>query len=318
MNRKNHVTPSRITTSLAIGRGFPGLVLPPTYDQRETQRPYRGLLILAGFVGTLIAVGLWLQPSVQRKTCSTDAAGPEQSSFFALSAACAPAQQPLADTLPLAAQSLNTKGPQTAASVVAPFPLGSDQLADELVPDLPRIIDKPQVMDYREGVEAENQPDLQLTDQATPPAAEVPGPAPSPPLTSMSAAKAKGRSARDEPARAIAPGVQLRTRIGRLIRQDNPFAHYQLGKLYARLRGEASPEAAQWYHQATEGLRRLAEEGNGQAMYTLGTAYAFGRGVPQNRVEAQRWLTLAAEKGVTQARRVLVVLKKQGTSKSNR
>lgn len=318
MERENHGAPSRITTSLTVGRGFPGLVLPPTYGQRETRRPSRSLPIVAGLVGTLMVVSLWLQPTAQREACTAGADGPEQPSSPALSAACAPTQQPLVDALPIAAQPLDMKRPHAAASGAAPVPLGPDRLVDEPASDPQPILSELQAMDYHAEAGTQIQPDPRLTDLAVPPAASVPGPAPPLPLASVSAADEKGRSARDEPARAIAPGAQLRARIDRLIRQDNPFAHYQLGRLYARLRGETSSEAAQWYHKATEGLRRLAEEGNGQAMYVLGVAYAFGRGVPQNRVEAQRWLILAAEKGAPQARRVLIALKTQGTSKSHR
>ena len=46
-------------------------------------------------------------------------------------------------------------------------------------------------------------------------------------------------------------------------------------------------EAARWY-------RRAAEQGDAQAQYNLGLAYARGEGVTQNPVEAHMWFNLAA------------------------
>src|ERR1700710_1912300 len=44
-------------------------------------------------------------------------------------------------------------------------------------------------------------------------------------------------------------------------------------------------------------LRTKAEKGNGLAQYNLGLAYAEGRGVPADKVEAFVWLSLARENG---------------------
>ena len=44
-------------------------------------------------------------------------------------------------------------------------------------------------------------------------------------------------------------------------------------------------------------LRALAEAGDAEAQVTLGLAYSFGRGVPQDDVEAVRWYRLAADHG---------------------
>ena len=44
-------------------------------------------------------------------------------------------------------------------------------------------------------------------------------------------------------------------------------------------------------------LRVLAEAGDAEAQVTLGLAYSFGRGVPQDDVEAVRWYRLAADQG---------------------
>jgi TPR repeat protein len=46
-------------------------------------------------------------------------------------------------------------------------------------------------------------------------------------------------------------------------------------------------EAARWY-------RRAAEQGDAQAQYNLGLAYARGEGATQNAVDAHMWFNLAA------------------------
>jgi GAF domain-containing protein len=46
-----------------------------------------------------------------------------------------------------------------------------------------------------------------------------------------------------------------------------------------------------------QGLRRLAEQGDASAQFSVGAAYATGDGVPQDYVEAVRWFALAAEQG---------------------
>src|SRR5580692_9857155 len=48
-----------------------------------------------------------------------------------------------------------------------------------------------------------------------------------------------------------------------------------------------------------ESLHARAENGNAIAQYNLGLAYAYGRGVPVDRVEAFVWLSLAVEQGTT-------------------
>ena len=44
-------------------------------------------------------------------------------------------------------------------------------------------------------------------------------------------------------------------------------------------------------------LRAKAEKGNAIAQYNLGLAYAEGRGVPADPIEAYAWLSLAMENG---------------------
>jgi len=94
----------------------------------------------------------------------------------------------------------------------------------------------------------------------------------------------------------------------RLAEQGDAFAQYRLGRFYAKQDGLEAPESVHWYRKAFDGLRRLAEDGNGEAMHVLGVMYAFGRGVTKDKDQARRWLTQATEHEVTAAHHVLVSL----------
>lgn len=97
----------------------------------------------------------------------------------------------------------------------------------------------------------------------------------------------------------------------RLAHQGDAFAQYRFGRFLAQ-RGEPhAPESVHWYRKASDGLRRLAEKGNGQAMYVLGVMNAFGRGIERDTEEARRWLTKAVEHQVEDARPVLARLEKR-------
>jgi TPR repeat protein len=94
----------------------------------------------------------------------------------------------------------------------------------------------------------------------------------------------------------------------RLAERGDAFAQYRLGRYYAQRDGRQTPESVSWYKKAASGLHRLAESGNGQAMYVLGVMYAYGRGVPRDTEQARRWLTQAVEQKVTAAQPVLMKL----------
>jgi TPR repeat protein len=49
-------------------------------------------------------------------------------------------------------------------------------------------------------------------------------------------------------------------------------------------------------------IRREAEQGNVDAQYALGLAYAEGRGIEPDNVQAYMWLSLAVEQGDEDAR----------------
>jgi uncharacterized protein len=94
----------------------------------------------------------------------------------------------------------------------------------------------------------------------------------------------------------------------RLAEQGDAFAQYRLGRYYAQRDGRQTPESVSWYKKASPGLHRLAETGNGQAMYVLGVMYAYGRGVARDTEQARRWLTQAVEYKITAAKPVLASL----------
>lgn len=94
----------------------------------------------------------------------------------------------------------------------------------------------------------------------------------------------------------------------RLARQGDAFAQYRLGRFYAQLGGPRAPESVSWYVKAADGLQRLAEAGNGQAMYVLGVMYAYGRGVAKDEEQARLWLMQAADQQVPAAHMVLARL----------
>lgn len=93
-----------------------------------------------------------------------------------------------------------------------------------------------------------------------------------------------------------------------LAEQGDPFAQYRLGRHFAQQEGRQAPESVSWYKKAFVGLHRLAEAGNGQAMYVLGVMYAYGRGVERDLSQARRWLTQAVEHKITAAQPVLASL----------
>ena len=113
------------------------------------------------------------------------------------------------------------------------------------------------------------------------------------------------KSASSLPASKPAQDLDLEIRLAG---QGDAFAQYRLGRYYAQRDGRQTLESVSWYKKASPGLHRLAETGNGQAMYVLGVMYAYGRGVPRSPDEARRWLTRAVEHKITAAQPVLAKL----------
>ena len=94
----------------------------------------------------------------------------------------------------------------------------------------------------------------------------------------------------------------------RLAEKGDAFAQYRLGRFYAQLSGPKAPESMSWYSKASDGLQRMAEAGNGQAMYVLGVMYAYGRGVTRDQEQARLWLARAVDQQVPEAHMVLAKL----------
>ena len=55
------------------------------------------------------------------------------------------------------------------------------------------------------------------------------------------------------------------------------------------------------FGEANRWYRLAAEQGNAAAQYNLGTMYSYGKGVAQNFGEANRWFRLAAAQGLADA-----------------
>ena len=65
-----------------------------------------------------------------------------------------------------------------------------------------------------------------------------------------------------------------------------------------------TPASAQDY----EATRHAAEQGDADAQFNVGVAYATGEGVPQDDAEAAQWYRLAAEQGDASAQLNLGVI----------
>lgn len=59
----------------------------------------------------------------------------------------------------------------------------------------------------------------------------------------------------------------------------------------------AQPAPAALAADTLEGMRKLAEQGDSAAQFSVGAHYAAGEDVPQDYAEAVRWFTMAAEQG---------------------
>ena len=67
------------------------------------------------------------------------------------------------------------------------------------------------------------------------------------------------------------------------------------------------------YDTALKEFRPLAERGKAVAQWSLGIMYERGRSVPQDYVQAYRWYTLAAAKGLKEAVKGRDLLEKRMT-----
>ncbi len=258
-------------------KGYPGLVLVPPSDRTILRRR---LLYLALFLIALIwgasTVNLWPPASDNSATCQPSV-GQEGSNSSAENCG-----RPQSVTQPPANQSEFSLTPISQAESLSK----SQNLPPSPTPD-------PDQLAIQDNRDQDSQPksdpiNFSSIQNVAPSGNEKSAPSPS----------------ATKPAKS--PDVDVR-----LAEQGDAFAQYRLGRYYAKRDGRQTPESSRWYKKASPGMHRLAETGNGQAMYVLGVMYAYGRGVARNTEEARRWLTQAVERKITAAQPVLAGLAMQ-------
>ncbi|MCP9449447.1 MAG: sel1 repeat family protein [Nitrospira sp.] len=283
-------------------QGYPGLVLvPPSDRQLVKRRLTRWAFLALSMVGGISALNVWLPSPDQSTDClrnldlsfSADSHEkcnrPEQPTDQHVAAATDP---PRNTDLALNGPSQKIDRPESR-KVVTPQPAADRMIAQqETKQNFPAGLSgsEPKVA-VRPMAKQEEKPILgRQTDTASPRPTPVPTTVP----TAVS---------------SPVPTVHA-TRDHQLAEQGDAFAQYRLGRFYAQRDGQQTPESVNWYGKASTGLRRLAEAGNGEAMYVLGVMYAFGRGVKRDTEEARRWLIQAVEHRIAAARPVLAGLEK--------
>ncbi len=80
------------------------------------------------------------------------------------------------------------------------------------------------------------------------------------------------------------------------VEAGDPQAQYYLGLwcLYVVVPLDSSIDESQRYPEAVKWYTKAAQQGDADAQCRLGLMYANGRGVPQDYVQAYKWLNLAA------------------------
>lgn len=273
-------------------QGYPGLVqVPPSDRWIFKRRLMRWSFVLIAVVWGASAITAWRAPSDHSTDCQIGT-GPEFSS--AIQEKCGPPGQSVA--------AAPVSPPQSPPSVTNVSP-NARSLELQRSKSIPAPIAKRSAAPPSIAQVSKTTPSkLSATPPATPPnpanSPIIPAvPPPAPPQEYASAAK----HAAESPSPNSNPDI-------RLAEQGDAFAQYRLGRFYAKQDGLEAPESVHWYRKAFDGLRRLAEDGNGEAMHVLGVMYAFGRGIPKDKDLARRWLTRATEHEVPAARHVLVSL----------
>lgn len=272
-------------------QGFPGLVLVPPSDRQVARRRFaRWTFLIVGVISGISTLNAWLPPPDTTTDC-----------------------QPGLD-LDIASDSREVCNPAEIHQSVAAIADG-DSIQEEVVvaaasqetasfeTRTPKLAPPPPV----------NQPPRQ-------PEAKQASPVVSNTRAAESSVQplAPKREERQATTQTAAEPVSTQTPDAHLAERGDAFAQYRLGKFYAKHSGPEAPESVTWYMKASSGLRRLAETGNGEAMYVLGVMYAFGRGVQQDTEEARRWLTRAIEHQVAAARPVLASLDKHRLAERDR
>lgn len=266
-----------------VKKSYPGLVLVPPSDRTILRRR-----LIRG--GLLIAAGLWLLSSLTAKSPTSDTQTDCQSeagqpSTEATPENCAPAPATTQTDLHPSEVSL-TQVSQVPAPVEAPALPAMAQLDSEQ-PHAKPMIEQPSLA-HAESTQTRTEPQA----------------------ASSNHEKAVASRSPEKPVVNIDSDTHL-------AEQGDPFAQYRLGRRVAQQEGRQAPESVSWYKKAFVGLHRLAETGNGQAMYVLGVMYAYGRGVERDISQARRWLARAVDQKVTAAQPVLASLPVSARSSPN-
>ncbi len=272
-------------------QSYPGLILPSTSDRGR--RPPKSLppivwLVLLG----LIAAGWLIDPSAppQQTTEPGDGPPPEELARRESAPTKGPATKP-----PMPKPETQPDQPPTdtnsmtgATHPVAPVPEGHLAAYNKKAGAEPAFPVTPDALSAAPPIPAAAAPRApQLIDTPDSTERSAPGPVATP---------------RRPPS---GPLEQLRHRA----EQGEPFSQYRLATTLWRMGNRH--EAERWYRQAEGGLERLAARGNGQAQYTLGAMYAFGKGVQRDDGKARRYLTLAAGQRIEPAQRVLKIVERR-------
>ncbi|MCP9440015.1 MAG: sel1 repeat family protein [Nitrospira sp.] len=288
-------------------QGYPGLVLVPPSDRQLVKRRLTRWAFLAfAMVGGISALNVWLPSPDQSADCprnldlnfsvdSHERCGrPEQPPNQPVAEATAPHETTASHTdLTLSGPSTRMDRPESS-KIITPQPAANRSIAqretkERLPASLPGAEPKAAVRTMVKPTMVKQEERPILGRQTEPPPFQT-TPVPT----------------------VVSPPVQTAqaSRDHLLAERGDAFAQYRLGRFYSQRDGQQAPESINWYSKASTGLRRLAEAGNGEAMYVLGVMYAFGRGVKRDTEEARRWLIQAVEHQVAAARPVLAGLEK--------
>ncbi len=255
-------------------KGYPGLVLVPPSDRTILRRR-----LIRG--GVLIAAGLWLLSTFTARSPVSDTPADCQYESGRLSTEatpenCTPA--PAATETDLRPDEANlTQASPVSTSIEAP-PLPAAHQIDSEQSHATAMVEQPSPA-HPESTQVRTKPQAETLHYEKPAGTRIP----------------------EKP--IVNPESDAH-----LADQGDPFAQYRLARRIAQQEGRQAPESMSWYKKAFSGLHRLAESGNGQAMYVLGVMYAYGRGVERDISQARRWLTRAVDQKVTAAQPVLASL----------
>ncbi len=313
-------------------KGYPGLVLVPPSDRTILRRR---LLLCALFIIALVwgasTLGVWPPVSNDQANC-LPGVGQEGSNSPAENCG-----QPQSVTEPLPNQNAFSLTPVSQAEGLAEsnnpphsLPLDPDQHTthsnhnQDSQPKSPELADRPTdhsvisprnekiVASMPASKPAQNQEnDVRLADRPTPQHHQSQNSTPkASELVNRPIGHNIAPSGNEQSTSSLSTSkpIQDLDNDARLAEQGDAFAQYRLGRYYAQRDGRKASESVSWYKKASPGLHRLAETGNGQAMYVLGVMYAYGRGVTRSTDEARRWLTRAVEHKITAAQPVLAKL----------